>query len=627
MQSTKQIKEIYTNDRSMNKSFNIRYTEQTIPVFARWFGSWQISVQRKAFSSPELTHRYDQAAPGWGQMLDRFGYPRAYATFFRRVLGEEALEILGAQPHVLDCGVGTGALSSALVGVLRTPFKLDAIDISPNMLERANCNLRDTDLEVTLRLGDVRELPYHDGVFDLAMTAHVLEHLADPSVALNEMVRVLKPGGLLIACLTRRSALGMFVHLKWRTHGVTPAQAESWLRATGLENVHCLSFGDRAFCRQLSVVCVGRKPHLPRLRSKLQTRGRMDSFAQAPQQVGVNQYKSEGSLMKAIVYTKYGPPEVLELKEVEKPTPKDNEIRIKVYATTVTAADFRVRSFTVPLSFWFPARIGLGFRKPKKPILGMELAGVVESVGKDVKLFQKGDPVFAATLMSFGAYAEYKCLPEDAAVSIKPSNITYEEAAALPIGARTALHYLRKANIQRGQKILVYGASGSVGTYAVQLAKYFGAEVTGVCSTTNLEMVKSLGADKVIDYTKEDFSQNGETYDVIFEAVDKSSFSACMRSLKKQGIYLNITVPLPAMRMLWTKMTSSKKLLLGENSPENAKDLSFLKELVEAGKIKSVIDKCYPLEQIVEAHRYVDKGHKKGNVVISLAESEVNASA
>jgi NADPH:quinone reductase-like Zn-dependent oxidoreductase len=323
-------------------------------------------------------------------------------------------------------------------------------------------------------------------------------------------------------------------------------------------------------------------------------------------------------LMKAVVYTEYGPPEVLQLEEVEKPVPKDNEVLIKVYATTVTAGDCRARSFTVPRSAWLPARIALGIRKPRKAILGLELAGEIESIGKDVKQFKKGDQVFAATLIGFGAYAEYRCLPEDAAVAIKPSNITYEEAAALPIGARTALHYLRKANLQRGQKVLVYGASGSVGTYAVQLAKYFGAEVTGVCSTANLELVKSLGADKVIDYTVEDFAAEGETYDVVFEAVDKSSFSDCMRSLKKEGTYLNVTAPLPGIRMLWTKMTSSKKILLGENSPEKAEDLIFLKDLVEAGKIKPVIDRCYPLEEIVEAHRYVDQGHKKGNVVITV---------
>ena len=260
----------------------------------------------------------------------------------------------------------------------------------------------------------------------------------------------------------------------------------------------------------------------------------------------------------------------------------------------------------------------MGVRQPKKDILGMELAGEVESVGKDVKRFKEGDQVFAASLVGFGAYAEYKCLPEDGPVSIKPNNISFEEAAAIPIGARTALYFLRKANIQSGQKVLVYGASGSVGTYAVQIAKYLGAKVTGVCSTTNVELVKSLGADQVIDYTAEDFSSKGETYDVIFEAVDKSSFSACMKSLKKDGTYINITVPLPSVRMLWTKLKSSKKLILSQNSPENSEALNFLKELVEAGKLKVVIDRSYPFEEIVEAHRYVEKGHKKGNVVITM---------
>ena len=252
--------------KSMNEPFNLRYAEETIPVFARWFGSWRVSVQRLAFSSPELTRRYDRAAPGWDRTLDRLGYPGAYETLLRRVLREEGLQVVGARPHVLDCGVGTGALSSALARVLPTPFKLDAIDLSPRMLERARSNLRDTDLEVTLRHGDVRELPYGDGVFDLVMTAHVLEHLVDPSVALNEMVRVLKPGGLLIACLTRRSALGMIVHLKWRTHRVTPAQAESWLLKSGLEDAHYLLFDERAFRQRLSLACVGRKPLLAGIR-------------------------------------------------------------------------------------------------------------------------------------------------------------------------------------------------------------------------------------------------------------------------------------------------------------------------------------------------------------------------
>ena len=248
--------------RSLVETFNIGYADQTIPVFARWFGSWRISVQRLAYSSPELTRRYDRAAPGWSRTLGRLGFPKAYETLLRRVLDEEAQEAFAVRPRVLDCGVGTGALSSALARVLPTRFKLDAIDISRGMLEQARQSFRSTGLEVTLRHGDVRALPYGSGVFDLVMTSHVLEHLGEPATALNEMVRVLKPGGLLITCLTRRSPLGMIVHLKWRTHQVTPAQAESWLIESGLENTRSLSFDDRVFCRQLSVACVGRKPRL-----------------------------------------------------------------------------------------------------------------------------------------------------------------------------------------------------------------------------------------------------------------------------------------------------------------------------------------------------------------------------
>ena len=304
--------------------------------------------------------------------------------------------------------------------------------------------------------------------------------------------------------------------------------------------------------------------------------------------------------MKAVVYTQYGPPEVLRLTEIPKPTPKDNEVLIKVKATTVHVGDTRMRSFTVPKGMWLFARLFLGVFRPRRQVLGMEVSGDVEAVGKGVTRFKPGDPVFASTAsVNFGGYAAYKCMPENGMLAVKPDNLTYEEAAAAPNGANTALRCLRKANIQPGQKVLIYGASGSVGTYAVQIAKRcFLAEVTGVCSGANLELVKSLGADAVIDYTREDFTENGKTYDVIFDAVGKLSPAQAKRASERAGVYLNV--------------------LVDSGRGEKLEEFHFVRQLLEEGTLRPVIDRCYPLEQIVEAHRYVDQGHKKGHVVITL---------
>jgi NADPH:quinone reductase-like Zn-dependent oxidoreductase len=333
--------------------------------------------------------------------------------------------------------------------------------------------------------------------------------------------------------------------------------------------------------------------------------------------------------MKAIVYTEYGPPDVLQLKEVEKPSPKDNEILVRIHAARVNYGDLIARNFkgisprtfNMPSLFLFFARFHFGFRTPKIAILGSEFAGEVEAAGKDVKRFRKGDQVFGYRGMNMGTYAEYLCMPEEGCVAIKPTNMTYEEAAAVPYGSIMALSMLRKVNIRPGQKVLVNGASGGIGSAAVQLARFhFGAKVTAVCSTPRLELVKSLGADTVIDYTKEDFTRNGETYDLIFDILGKGSFSGCRRSLKSNGIHLFASFKLRhLLQMLWTSMTCKK--VLCAMSGEKTEDLVFIKELVEAGKIKSIIDRRYPLEQTAEDHRYVEKGDRKGNVVITSRES------
>jgi len=323
--------------------------------------------------------------------------------------------------------------------------------------------------------------------------------------------------------------------------------------------------------------------------------------------------------MKLVEYTKYGPPEVLHLKNVEKPTPKDNEVLIRIYATTVTATECTFRKGEP-----FISRLFTGLTKPKITTLGEELAGEIEAVGRDVTLFKEGDQVFGTAGPGFGANAEYLCIPQDGVLALKPSNMTYEEAASSVDGFLTSLPFLRdKGNIQKGQKVLIYGASGSVGAAAVQVVRYFETEVIGICSTANIEMLKSIGANKVIDYTKEDFTKSGQNYDIIFDTVGKTSYSHCKSSLNEKGIFLEAGIGLGVLfHVLWTSIFGSKKARIAATGlrPPNERiiDLIFLKELMEAGKIKPVIDRTYPLEQIAEAHRYVDKGHKKGNVVITL---------
>lgn len=322
--------------------------------------------------------------------------------------------------------------------------------------------------------------------------------------------------------------------------------------------------------------------------------------------------------MKAVVYENYGPPDVLQLKEVDKPIPKDDEVRIKIHATTVTAADGLMRRGGDS----FIGKIVLGFPQPRKKyrIPGIELAGEIDAVGKKVTRFTVGDQVYGFRGFGTGACAQYKCMAEKGSLAPKPANLNYNEAASVVDGASTALFFLQgKANIQPGQHVLINGASGSIGTFAVQLAKYFGAEVTGVCSTSNLDMVTSLGADRVIDYTQEDFTNNGERYDIIFDTVGKSSWSKCKGALKQNGFYLVTTGSFLAAygRTFWTARFGSKKHVFAMSVEKN-EALVFLKQLIEAGTIKPIIDRVYPMAQIVDAHRYVDTGRKKGNVVITV---------
>ena len=332
--------------------------------------------------------------------------------------------------------------------------------------------------------------------------------------------------------------------------------------------------------------------------------------------------------MKAIIWTKYGSPDGLQLREVAKPAPKDNEVLIKIYATTASTPDSELRRLKLPLLYAIPLRLYIGLIKPTRiTILGTEFAGEVEAVGKDVTSYKPGDQVFGYTSLAMGTYAEYMCLAENSSgiagvMAKKPVNMSYEEAAAVPFGGLEALHSLRVANIQPGQKILIVGAGGSIGTFSVQFAKLYGAEVTGVDHTSKMEMLRSIGADHVIDYTQEDFTKNGKKYDVIMDTFDKSPFSGSLRSLNESGIYLNANPKLFDRIWMQSALKSSNKKVIPWTGGYSIKNLLSLKELIEAGKIKPVIDRSYPLDQIVEAHRYVDKGHKKGNVIITVTKEQ-----
>jgi len=322
--------------------------------------------------------------------------------------------------------------------------------------------------------------------------------------------------------------------------------------------------------------------------------------------------------MKAVLWTKYGSPDLLNLGEVVKPIPKDDEVLVKIHASNVTPGDCEIRRFDMHVLFWFPVRIYMGLFKPKRPILGMELSGEIEAVGKNVNQFKVGDHVAAGTGMGLGAYAEYKCLKESAFMSPKPSNLSFEEATTIPTGGTNALHYIRKANLQSGQKVLIIGAAGCFGTYTVQLAKLAGVEVTAVDSTDKLEALRSIGADNVIDFTKDDFVKNGEVYDVIFDIAGKNSVSRNMKSLKNNGRYILATPWVKqVLQGLWSSVISGKKFIFSLAN-ERIEDLVYLTGLIEAGKLKPVIDRIYPLEKTVQAHHRVESGQKIGHVVISM---------
>ncbi len=318
--------------------------------------------------------------------------------------------------------------------------------------------------------------------------------------------------------------------------------------------------------------------------------------------------------MKAIEVTKYGSPEFLQMKEVEKPSPKENEILIKIHATSVSSGDARMRRADP-----FIIRLIFGFKRPRKPVLGVVVAGEIEAIGKTVTNYKVGDQVFGSSGMNFGAHAEYVAVSENAVLALKPGNMSYEEAAAIPFGATASMHFLRIANIQKGQKVLIYGASGALGTMAVQLAKNYGADITAVCSTSNIELMKSLGADEVIDYTKEDFSKNGKKYDVVFDTIGKSSIRKALRSLNKNGYLLLASAGIGTMIGGAIKSIFISKKIVSGVIKETVEDMNFFKQEIEKGKLKAVIDRIYTLKQMAEAHAYVDKGHKKGNVVIAIS--------